>query len=83
MVALGTMEGFEPLSEELAQNTRTRNVLAQEYLDIRFSEIARVAKRAEELYGVLAEAREYTNILVSMNILDTIQFFSGPGNTLR
>lgn len=56
MAALEAVDEFSSLAGELARNTRTRNALAHEYLDIRYSEVSRVAAEAAGLYGKLAEA---------------------------
>jgi uncharacterized protein len=56
---VSSLEGvpaFAHVAGDLAENTRLRNALAHEYLDMRYSEVARVAGRAEELYGGLADA---------------------------
>lgn len=53
---LEAVEPFADLADELARNARTRNALAQEYLDMRYKEVARIAGEATELYGALAEA---------------------------
>lgn len=58
---VSSLEGvpaFADLAADLAENTRLRNALAHEYLDMRYSEVARVAGRAEELYGRLADATD-------------------------
>ena len=51
---LGYVEGFtESLAESLARNTRLRNILAHEYLDIRYPAIQRFLKEAPPLYADL------------------------------
>ena len=50
---------FAPLSEQLAANTRVRNALAHEYLDLRHAQVSSVAAAAApELYSALADAAE-------------------------
>lgn len=49
---------FAPLSEQLAANTRVRNALAHEYLDLRHAQVSSVAAGAPELYSALADAAE-------------------------
>lgn len=40
----------------LAENTRVRNLLAHEYLDIRYARVAEVIRDASRVYGALLEA---------------------------
>ena len=56
--SLQSVEEFSTLAEPLSRNTKIRNALAHEYLDIRYREVARVAAEAEELYGRLAAATD-------------------------
>jgi uncharacterized protein YutE (UPF0331/DUF86 family)/predicted nucleotidyltransferase len=58
---LKLIEAFSPpLIDRLARNTRMRNILAHEYLDIRFTHIKSFIESAEENYrGFIEEARKY------------------------
>ena len=47
---------FARLSEQLAANTRVRNALAHEYLDLRHAQVSTVAASAPALYSRLADA---------------------------
>jgi uncharacterized protein YutE (UPF0331/DUF86 family) len=49
---------FKEIAAELAAFSRVRNLLADEYPDVRYSEIRRVADRANDLYGALARATQ-------------------------
>lgn len=55
---LGTVDGFreEVDTRHLARNTRVRNMLAHEYLDLRYSRVHDVADDAARVYGELAKA---------------------------
>ena len=61
---LATVKGFWPDGPEagretarrLAQNTRVRNMLAHEYLDLRFTRVDQVVDHAEDRYGDLIRA---------------------------
>ncbi len=54
-----TSEGFEEKTvEQLAEFTKLRNVLAHEYLDLRFVKIAQFMKVAQKLYGELCGVAE-------------------------
>ncbi len=61
---LATVDGLWPDEEpnhqetvrRLAANTRVRNLLAAEYLDLRFTKVEQVARHAREQYGSLAKA---------------------------
>lgn len=61
---LATVEGLWPggpaegreISRRLAQNTRVRNMLAHEYLDLRFTKVDQVVDHAQERYGALIRA---------------------------
>ncbi|MFW6291918.1 MAG: nucleotidyltransferase domain-containing protein, partial [Spirochaetota bacterium] len=53
---LGTVDGFRPPSVDtahLARNTRVPNMLAHEYLDLRYSRVHDVADDAASVYGAL------------------------------
>lgn len=56
--SLSAVAPFAPLAETLSRNARTRNALAYEYLDIRYTEVARIAHQASEVYGALADATD-------------------------
>jgi predicted nucleotidyltransferase/uncharacterized protein YutE (UPF0331/DUF86 family) len=51
---VGAFKQSTALCAKLAGNTQVRNMLAHEYLDLRFSRISAVAKDAEETYRSLA-----------------------------
>lgn len=53
---LAAIPGFADIAAELATNARLRNAGAHAYLDMRFSEVSRVAEQATSLYGALAAA---------------------------
>ncbi len=54
---LQTLPGFQgEWAEKLADNTRLRNILAHEYLDIRFRYLVEFASSAEMVYSKLMEA---------------------------
>jgi uncharacterized protein YutE (UPF0331/DUF86 family) len=56
---LQTVEGFKGQAAavtRLAANTRTRNMLAHEYLDLRYTRINAVVDHAAQTYGWLATA---------------------------
>ncbi len=56
---LGTVEGFKHMAEDaryLAENTRVRNMLAHEYLDLRYTVVNNVVDHADKRYGKLVEA---------------------------
>ena len=56
---LGTVEGFRELGElpgRLAENTRVRNMLAHEYLDLRYTQVHEVVAGAARDYGALVRA---------------------------
>jgi hypothetical protein len=53
---VGTQAGFDVIADGLARNAGVRNVLAHEYLDVRFREVQRVVQGAEALYRRLIEA---------------------------
>ena len=55
MMTLGHVTEFESVSEMLAKNTRIRNALAHEYLDLRFAEVKSVVASAGTLYGEFAD----------------------------
>jgi len=59
---LKTLPGFQPdLVDTLASFTRLRNILAHEYLDIRYRHIERFTSRAEKIYLQFIEAiRSFT-----------------------
>ncbi len=48
--------GFASIASRLARNVIVRNVLAHEYLDVRFPEVQRIATEAGELYAALIDA---------------------------
>lgn len=56
--ALSAIRHFEDIAGELAANTRLRNALAHEYLDLRYKQVQSVASRARDLYGALLSAVE-------------------------
>mgnify|MGYP006279564373 CR=1 FL=1 len=56
--ALSAVSPFEALAADLAANTRVRNALAHEYLDLRYRQVSRVAGQARDLYGRLIEATD-------------------------
>jgi predicted nucleotidyltransferase/uncharacterized protein YutE (UPF0331/DUF86 family) len=64
---LATVKDFWPdgpdagreTARRLAQNTRVRNMLAHEYLDLRFTKVDQVVDHAEERYGALVRAIRY------------------------
>lgn len=54
---LATIDGFDKqVAEELARFALLRNILAHEYLDIRYPRIERFIERAPWLYGTLIES---------------------------
>ena len=56
---LATVDGFRHIAEDLrflAENTRVRNMLAHEYLDLRYTVVNNVVDHAAERYGKLVEA---------------------------
>jgi uncharacterized protein YutE (UPF0331/DUF86 family)/predicted nucleotidyltransferase len=56
---LSTVEGFRDraaVARRLAENTRIRNMLAHEYLDLRYTQVGAVVDGAAETYGALVEA---------------------------
>lgn len=56
---LATVEGFgehEGLARRLASNTRVRNMLAHEYLDLRYTRVNAVVDHAADTYGTLVAA---------------------------
>ncbi|MCK4515493.1 MAG: DUF86 domain-containing protein, partial [Spirochaetaceae bacterium] len=59
--ALGTVDAFDPkVCDELAEFTRLRNMLAHEYLDLRFSRISAFIEQAPALYESFTKsARDY------------------------
>ena len=59
--ALGTVDAFDPkVCDELAEFTRLRNMLAHEYLDLRFSRISAFIDEAPALYESFTKsARDY------------------------
>lgn len=63
---LGSVEGFERQNaEELARYVRLRNVIAHEYLDVKWNSIKKFIEQSEALYGKLVdEVREYLRKLL-------------------
>lgn len=59
--ALGAVDAFDPkVCDELAEFTRLRNMLAHEYLDLRFSRIRAFIDEAPALYeSFMKSARDY------------------------
>lgn len=59
--ALGAVDGFDPkVCDELAEFTRLRNMLAHEYLDLRFTRIRAFIDQAPALYESFTKStREY------------------------
>ena len=58
---LETVPGFSaPLAEELAANSSLRNILAHEYLDVRYPRIREFVSTAEEIYGKLIQGTRTT-----------------------
>ena len=55
--SLSVIGGFE-VAEEAASFARGRNVLADDYLDIKFPELQRVAEGAERVYGGIVGATQ-------------------------
>lgn len=56
---LATVDGFRDKRDvihRLAANTRVRNMLAHEYLDLRYTQVKRIVDNARETYGVLVSA---------------------------
>ncbi len=56
---LATVEGFrehDAVAHRLAANTRIRNMLAHEYLDLRYTQVNKVVDHAGETYGTLVDA---------------------------
>ena len=58
MVTLGSLVQFAPIAGQLATNTRLRNALAHEYLDLRHQQVTAVAADASALYAALVAATE-------------------------
>lgn len=59
LAKLTALDGFqEKTVEQLAEFTKLRNILAHEYLDLRFAKIAQFMESAETLYGELIVAVE-------------------------
>lgn len=53
---LSLLDGFSPeTAEKLSQFAKLRNILAHEYLDIRFAHIARFARESEQPYRALID----------------------------
>ncbi|MCD6507522.1 DUF86 domain-containing protein [Candidatus Poribacteria bacterium] len=63
---LGSVEGFDKRNtEELARYVRLRNVIAHEYLDVKWNSIRRFILQSEALYGRLVdEVRKYLGELL-------------------
>jgi len=63
---LGSVEGFDKRNaEELARYVRLRNVIAHEYLDVKWNSIRRFILQSEALYGRLVdEVRKYLGKLL-------------------
>lgn len=55
VASLSAVAPFQELAERLARNVRVRNVLAHEYLDIRWNDVKRVAEEGPGLYRELVE----------------------------
>lgn len=56
LAGLASLKGFEKeKAEALAGFAKIRNILAHEYLDIRFSNLKRFAENSEEVYRYLAD----------------------------
>ena len=60
---LTTLPGFhDPLVESISQNIRLRNILAHEYLDIRFKHISRFVREAPKQYrAFVVAAKEFVS----------------------
>jgi uncharacterized protein YutE (UPF0331/DUF86 family)/predicted nucleotidyltransferase len=56
--ALSSVSPFEGPAGDLAANTRVRNALAHEYLDLRYRQVSHVAGQARDIYGRLVEATD-------------------------
>ena len=56
MARLGELLEFEAIAKDLARNTRIRNALAHEYLDLRYEEVKSAVKKASSLYGEFVKA---------------------------
>ena len=56
LVSLAAVSQFESVAAALAQFTRLRNLLAHEYLDLRYPEIRKVVDESERVYGGLVGA---------------------------
>lgn len=54
--SLSAVVPFQELAERLARNVRVRNVLAHEYLEIRWADVKRMANEGPALYGQLVDA---------------------------
>ena len=56
---LATVEGFrehDAMAHRLAANTRIRNMLAHEYLDLRYTQVNNVVDHAGQTYAALVDA---------------------------
>ncbi len=56
LASLAAVSQFESVAAALARFTRLRNLLAHEYLDLRFPEIRKVVDESERVYGGLVDA---------------------------
>jgi uncharacterized protein YutE (UPF0331/DUF86 family) len=56
LASLGAVSAFADFSDELASFAAVRNLLAHEYLNLRFPELQRIVDRAQSLYGELVNA---------------------------
>ncbi len=53
---LSLLDGFSPeTAEKLSQFSKLRNILAHEYLDVRFNHITRFVRESEQLYCALVD----------------------------
>jgi uncharacterized protein YutE (UPF0331/DUF86 family)/predicted nucleotidyltransferase len=65
MNLLPVLEGFdEKTAEKMASFVKLRNLMAHEYLDLRFHQIEEFIKEAKKIYGFLAE---YTDNFIKSN----------------
>ena len=58
MRQLSHIPGFETVSTDLARNTRIRNALAYEYLDLRYAEVKTGVEPAVPVYSSLVDLVE-------------------------
>jgi uncharacterized protein YutE (UPF0331/DUF86 family)/predicted nucleotidyltransferase len=56
LMSLGAVGEWRTIAEELSGFARLRNLLAHEYLDLRYPEVRRVVDRADEVFGGHARA---------------------------